>query len=592
MPSLILLKAPTGDPSPNKNIPLDADLMVIGRDENGCQIVIPHHAVSRKHAQIVKSGGQYYIEDLKSRNKTYVNSKEIATTPGRQPLKSDDRIKICDFLFRFHDERVVKPAPIPAHFRKERQDEEEDESGMTTIEAAQGSGTAKQFLEVAPSDRLRALLDISTSLSRTLELDPLLDQIAKTLFGVFKQADRCFVILLDESGKLVPKVQVGRRPGLEDTRFSRTIVKKAIDSKNSFLSEDASGDPNLGPAASIAEFKIRSVMCVPLLNSEGKPIGAIQLDSQDRTKKFLLDDLNLLTIVANLAAVSIANARLHETVLTREKEAKEIELARKVQLGFLPQTLPDVPSYEFYSHYSPALTVGGDYYDFVSLPGGRVAIVLGDVAGKGVPAALLVAKLSSEMRFCLLTVPKLADAVCLLNEQMLSGGLGDRFVTLAVLVLDPAKHEVTMVNAGHMSPKWFRAATGELVDAISLDDSGLPIGTLPGYPYEQVSMKLDTGDSLTLFTDGVTDAMNPASELFGEDAVARNLAPDDPMLAADAQRAKRVGERLVASVRTHANGRAQNDDIAVVAFSRLEPGVGPATGLNKVATSKHNKVSV
>lgn len=589
MPSLILLKSPEGA-SPNKNIPLTADLMVIGRDENGCQIIIPHHAVSRRHAQIIRSNGQYYIEDLKSRNKTFVNSKEI-TGPGRQPLRPDDRIKICDFLFRFHDERVVKPAALPAHLRKEAVDEEEDESGMTTIEATQ-KGSAQQFLDIAPTDRLRALLDISTNLSKTLDLEPLLNQIADTLFSVFKQADRCFVLILDEAGRPAPKVMRGRRPSLDDTRFSRTIVKKTIDTKQSFLSEDASSDANLGPAASIAEFKIRSVMCVPLVNPEGRPIGALQLDTQDRSKKFHLDDLNLLSIVANLAAVSIENARLHETVLAREKEAKEVELARKVQLGFLPQTLPDVTGYEFYSHYSPALTVGGDYYDFVSLPGGRVAVVLGDVAGKGVPAALLVAKLSSEVRFCLLTVPNLAEAVCLLNEQMISGGLGDRFVTLAILILDPLKHEVTIVNAGHMSPKWYRAAAGQLLDAISLEATGLPIGALPGYPFEQVTVKMEVGDVMTLFTDGVTDAMNPAGELFGQDAVDRHLAPDDPLLAADAQRAKRVGERLVAAVRMHANGRPQNDDIAVVSFSRLEPGVGPATGLNKVSTSKLNKLNV
>ena len=224
---------------------------------------------------------------------------------------------------------------------------------MTTIEATQGKGSAQQFLEVAPSDRLRALLEISTNLSRTLDLEPLLTQIADTLFGVFKQADRCFVIILDESGRPVPKVMKSRRPALDDTRFSRTIVKKTIDSMQSYLSEDASSDANLGPAASIAEFKIRSVMCVPLANADGRPIGAIQLDTQDRTKKFSLDDLNLLTIVANLASIAIEKARMHEAVLAREKDQKEIELARKVQLGFLPQTLPEVAGYEFYSHYSP-----------------------------------------------------------------------------------------------------------------------------------------------------------------------------------------------------------------------------------------------
>jgi serine phosphatase RsbU (regulator of sigma subunit) len=591
MPSLILLKSPEGA-SPNKNIPLNGDLLVIGRDESGCQIVIPHHAVSRRHAQITRTGKQFFIEDLKSRNKTFVNSKEVPP-PVRQPLKADDRINIGDFLFRFHDETVVKPQALPEWMSKGGKDGDEDESGMTTIEATQGKGSAQQFLEVAPADRLRALLEISTNLSRALELDPLLAQIAETLFTVFKQSYRCFLLMLDEAGRPAPKVMKSRRPALDDTRFSRTIVKKTIDSKQSYLSEDASSDASLGPAASIAEFKIRSVMCVPLLDTQGVPVGAIQVDTQDRMKKFVLDDLNLLTIVANLAGVAIEKARLHEAALASEKEKKEIELARKVQLGFLPQTLPDVAGYEFYSHYSPAQTVGGDYYDFISLPGGRVAVVLGDVAGKGVPAALLVAKLSSEVRFCLLTVPNLAQAVCLLNEQMIMGGLGDRFVTLAVMVIDPAAHIVTMVNAGHMAPKLYRGATGELVDAITLDDTGLPIGALPGYPFEQVTVPLDVGDSMVAFTDGVSDAMSPppADELFGPERLDAALLPDDTALASDSQRPKRLGERLVAAVRAHANGRPQNDDIAVVTFGRLEAGIGPTTSANRIpASSKNNRL--
>lgn len=589
MPSLILLKSPEGA-APNKNIPLTADQMVIGRDENLCQIVIPHHAVSRKHAQIVRSGNQFFIEDLKSRNKTFVNSKEVLP-PARQPLKPDDRIKICDFLFRFHDERALRPKELPPWMGKGpgAEDEEKEESGMTTIEAAQSKGTAQQFLEVAPSDRLRALLEISTNLSRTLELDPLLGQIADTLFSVFKQADRCFLLMLDDNGRPVPRAMKSRRPALDDTRFSGTIVKKTVASMQSYLTEDASADAALGPAASIAEFKIRSVMCVPLASAEGKAIGAIQLDTQDRTKKFSLDDLNLLTIVANLAGVAIEKSRLHEEVLAREKAQKEIELARKVQLGFLPQTLPDVAGYEFYSHYAPAQTVGGDYYDFIALPGGRVAVVLGDVAGKGVPAALLVAKLSSEVRFCLLTVPSLAQAVCLLNDQMIQGGLGDRFVTLVVMVLDPAAHSVTLVNAGHMSPKLYRAETDQLVDAVSLEATGLPVGTLPGYPYEQVTLALEVGDSVAVFTDGVTDAMNPAGAMFGPEAVDRSLLPDDSTLPGDAQRPRLLGERLVSTVRAHAAGKPQNDDIAVVAFGRLD-GTPLTEPSKKPPTSKHKAV--
>lgn len=595
MPSLILLKSPDGVLiSNNKSITLSEGAQTIGRDAEKCQIVIPHHAVSREHARVTFKNGQFYIEDgdgrgTRSRNHTFVNSKEISATPVA--LKPDDRIKICDFLFQFRDERVQARGKLPPWMQKEQPDEEEDPGGMTTIEATQGKVSAQDFLQVAPADRLRALLDISTGLSKTLDLEPLLTQIAETLLGTFKQADRCFVLQLDDAGRPVPRVVKSRRVGLDDTRFSRTIVRKTIESMQSFLSEDASSDAALGPAASIAEFKIRSVMCVPLANAEGRPLGAIQLDTQDRAKKFVTDDLNLLTIVANLASVAVEKARMHEEALTREKTQKEIELARAVQLGFLPQTLPVVEGYEFYSHYSPALTVGGDYYDFVSLPGGRIAVILGDVAGKGVPAALLVAKLSSEVKFSLVTQPDPAKAIASLNDQMIRGGLQDRFVTLAAVILDPVSHLITVVNAGHMNPKLFRGAKSELLEAISNDATGLPLGVMPGFEYEAVTLPLEAGDTIALYTDGVTDALNPTGEMFGFDRVDKHLCPDETV-SADAGRPRRMGERLVNEVRRHANGRAQNDDIAVVCFGRLEAGHGPNTSVTRQQSVTPHKLPV
>ena len=576
MPTLQLLKIPDGVTT-SKTIQLTGEAQIIGRDADRCQIVIPHHAVSREHARITVQNGTFYIEDLKSRNHTFVEGKEVPP-PTRQPLKPDDRIKICDFLFQFRDERFAKRGKLPAWMQKETPDDEDEGGGMTTIEASQGKSNAQDFLQVAPADRLRALLDISTSLSKTLNLEHLLIQIADTLLGVFKQADRCFVLQLDEAGRPIPKVVKSRHLGLEDTRFSRTIVRKAIESRQSFLSEDATGDTNLGPAASIAEFKIRSVMCVPLMNGEGNPIGAIQLDTQNRTKKFSTDDLNLLTIVANLASVAVEKARMHASEMAREKEQKEIELARTVLLGFLPQTLPAMPGYEFFSHYSPAQTVGGDYYDFVSLPGGRIAVVLGDVAGKGVPAALLVAKLSSEVKFSLVTEPNPAKAISMLNDQMIRGGLQDRFVTLTAMILDPANHQLTVVNAGHMNPKLYKGTPGELGEAISNDATGLPLGVIPGYEYEAATITLELGDTITVFTDGVTDAMSPAGEMFGFDRVDRYLFPDQSNLP-ETVRPKRMGERLVVEVRKHASGVPQNDDIAIVCFGRLEHQLTPQSGV-------------
>jgi CheY-like chemotaxis protein len=153
--------------------------------------------------------------------------------------------------------------------------------------------------------------------------------------------------------------------------------------------------------------------------------------------------------------------------LARERLKLDLELARGVQRGFLPLRLPEVPGYEFFTHYESAYEVGGDYYDFILLPGQRVAVLLGDVAGKGVVAALLMAKLSADARSCMLTEPNPAAAVTKLNSLMAQSGIGDRFVTLVAAILDPGSHTVTLVNAGHPSPLIYRRATRTVAEAIS-----------------------------------------------------------------------------------------------------------------------------
>jgi serine phosphatase RsbU (regulator of sigma subunit) len=560
MPSLVLVKAPNGAPT-NEQYPLDGDLFVLGRDADTCQIVIPNNTVSKRHAQITRAGGQFYLEDLKSRNHTFLNNKEV-TVPT--PLKPEDRIKICDFLFRYYDERAAPERRKVPLYQEDQDVDEEPSGGSTTIEHTFQRGQAQQFLDAQPAERVRALLDISASLSKTLDLETLLGQIADTLFAVFRGADRCFIVLANDEGKLVPRVIRNRRPGAaDDQRYSRTIVRKTIDSGQAFLSADATNDSNLGPAASIAEFKIRSVMCAPVMTGDGTAIGAIQIDTQDRGRKFREDDLKMLTVVGNMASVAIEKAHLHVSALAREKEQNEIELAKKVQLGLLPQVFPKVTGYEFFAAYSAAQSVGGDYYDFIPLPDGRVAVVLGDVAGKGVPASLLMAKLGAEAKFCMLTQPGLTPAVMLLNDTLIRGGIGDRFVTLAAGVLDPAEHACELANAGHLNPLHYRAESASFVEAVTNDQSGLPLGITPGYPYGAVRVPLAPGDFLLFFTDGVTDAQNPAGEMFGLEGLKRAVT-GGPF------RPKTVGELVLGAVRKHANGRPQNDDIALVCFGRVD----------------------
>jgi len=566
MPSLILTKTPDGSASGEKHL-LGNDPIIIGRSPEKCRVVLPANAVSREHAKIIPANGQYYVEDLQSRNKTYVNNKVVE---GRwpNPLKNGDNIKICDFLFSFQDENaklqpIGKPKPT-------KDPDDEEETSNTTVEATFQRASPQQFLDLQPSEKLRALLDISTALSKTLNVEALLPQIADEMFKVFKQADRCFIIELDDDNKLRPVVIKLRRQAPGNERFSKTIVRKCLETLQSYLSEDASSDTDMNAAQSIAEFKIRSVMCVPLATQDGRPIGVIQLDSQDRTKKFSQDDLKLLICVAAQASIALENARLHETILAQQKLEEENRAATRVQRGFLPQSFPLLPGYEFFAHYTAARTVGGDYYDFIPLAEGKLAVLLGDVSGKGVPAALLMARLSGEARVSMLTKADVAAAITHLNEQLMMANLEDRYVTLSAAVVDPKQHRVELVSAGHLSPWVYRSDGKKLVKVFEKDTGDFPVGWVPGHRYSAFSVELEPGDSLIVYTDGIEDAQ-PASGLrFTEDGVRRTV--DTARLAANVLTAREIGARIVHAVQSHVGNHPQFDDIAIVCFGRVAAG--------------------
>ncbi|HEV3262258.1 MAG TPA: SpoIIE family protein phosphatase [Gemmataceae bacterium] len=247
--------------------------------------------------------------------------------------------------------------------------------------------------------------------------------------------------------------------------------------------------------------------------------------------------------------------------LARERLTRDLELARDVQRGFLPLRLPEVPGYEFFAYYESAFEIGGDYYDFIPLPRQRVAVMLGDVAGKGVAAALLMAKLSADARFCMMTEPDPAAAVTKLNSLMNQSGISDQFVTLTAAILDPGSHTVTLVNAGHPSPLIYHRATRAVAEAISNEVTGLPIGVHDGVEYDSCQVSLEPGDCILAFTDGVTEAMdvnNVQLRTKGVYAAVQGQASSPRALV----------NRVVEVVKQFASGRSQHDDIALVGFGR------------------------
>ncbi len=547
MPSLHVLKGP----NEGAVIPLEGERCVMGRNPD-CAVVIPVTSVSREHAQIVRVQGRFYIEDKQSRNGTFVNNQQIAT---RTVLKNNDRIRICDFIAAFLDAQ------------QNGEEVEDDESdGPSTVEAML-SHTSHMLLETQPIEKLRTLLDISGNLSKTLQLDTLLPKIADSLFLLFRQADRCFLIQTAEgSDRLMPRVVKTRRAQDESTaRFSRSIVRRCLESAQAFLSDDASRDDRIQLSQSVVDFRIRSVMCAPLSRADGKAFGVIQLDTQDRSKKFTQEDLKLLCGVANQASIALENARLIDDAVKEERLKRDLKLAHDVQLSFLPKPpWPKVPGYDLGAHYEAAQQVGGDYYGFIPLPSGKVAVSIGDVAGKGVSAALMMAKLSSDTRYCMLTEADPARGVSKLNDLLYEvTSQADRFVTFALVVIDPATHQLTLVSAGHPSPLVYRPGATSFPAAMPKDVSGLPLGIAEGFAYDACKIALQPGESLLLFTDGVDESLDVKGVPFDMKGI------EGALRGAGRVSAQGLVDTVVRAVKQHAAGRDPHDDITVVALGRL-----------------------
>jgi len=543
--------------NPGQLVPLEGDSIVLGRHPE-CDVVLEIGAVSRQHARLVRAGDDFYVEDLNSRNGTFLNDEMVA---GRQRLRENDRLRICDMEFVFHLGAADSAVPVAG---KDETidgavliDDGPQASGSTVMSKVNvGSGTSALRLTVNAEAKLKAILEIGQNLGRAVELDEVLAKVLDSLFSIFLQADRGFVVLKDRaSGVLVPKALKHRREDAADQiRVSRTIINGVIESRQAILSADASTDSRFDMAQSIVDFQIHSMMCAPLVGSEGDALGVIQIDTTDQRQRFGQDDLEVLASVACQAAIAVENAQLHEIAVQQATLRRELAVAYRVQQGFLPAS----PPFDF---YEPAKELGGDYFDYVPLSHGRLAIVLADVSGKGVSAALLMAKLSAETRYCLVSEATPSAAVGRLNETFCGPRWEDRFVTMVLAVLDPVKHEVCLVNAGHMPPL-LRHPSAE-IEAAGESIGGLPLGVASGIEYEQATVSLAPGDSVTTYTDGISDAMNVAQEFYGTERLEKRLR-------GPANGVKDLGQQIIDDVRRYVGRQAQSDDMCVTCFGRLK----------------------
>ncbi len=543
---------------------LGADDTVIGRHPE-CGIHLDSNMVSRRHAHVLKRDGQYIVEDLGSGNGTFVNGKRIE---GPTALKHDDRVKLGPILLRFESERSeVKQAHestssftlgATAPFKL---DVASGESDSAKIVGESQSSAGYGALQVQPEAKLKGILEISRAMAGTVEMDQLLPKILDTLFNIFPQADRGSILFKDfDSGRMVPAAQKHRRPSEDSTvKLSKTILNKVLNEKAGILSADATSDSRFEAAASISDLTIHSMMCVPMLNLQGEAMGVINVDTQNPLNVFTKDDLDLLIAVAGQAAISYENARLLVSHLEKVKQDNEMQIARGVQRALLPEKFPVIDGYEFYASYESAQAVGGDYYDCIQLDDHKICLSFGDVAGKGVPGALIMSRMSSVVQNTMGFVHDVDKAIVAINNHMCDNAVEGRFVTYVLVVLDTSIHELSLVNAGHMSPM-IRRIDGT-VDVFPEETIGIPVGVVENYPFEVVRRTIAPGETVVIVTDGVDEAMNPAGQLYTKERVIQFVKNASP-------KAEALGKALLADVRKHAKGRPQNDDLTIMAFGR------------------------
>ncbi len=406
--------------------------------------------------------------------------------------------------------------------------------------------------------RLSSLIEVNELISSSLDIDTILENVMSISKKVMN-ADASSLMRVDEStNELIYQVAqsaVGEKLKQEfRLKMGQGIAGTVAESGQPLLLEDAYAHPKFHRAHDDATgYRTRSMITVPLTVG-GRTTGVAQVINRLDGKPFDRDDLDLFVALASMAAIALENARMHQTLMEKQRLVKDMEFARTVQESFLPQKPPAVGNFRFSAHYTPALDVGGDFYDFIQLGGDRTGVVIGDVSGKGVPAALFMAKLGSDMRTLAFTERSPSGALGRLNDLLVERSRRGMFATLLYAELDATDGSLVLANAGHLPPV-VRKADGSLVKLGAA--GGAPLGMLPGMQFGQERAKLEPGDTLVLYTDGIVEAMNAKEELYGFarfEALLRK-GPADPAALKDA---------IIGSVNRFTGLSPQHDDMTLV----------------------------
>jgi sigma-B regulation protein RsbU (phosphoserine phosphatase) len=502
------------------------------------EILVDEPVVSRRHAEIYRSDSAYFVKDTGSRNGTLVNGERISQP---RELSTGDIIGVGNT-------KIVFEPGTSISFLKDKGTAE------PTSSVSLGAPPPKQTM--APLELLETVADIAKQIVQDRPLEGLLDSILN-LCVEKTGAERAAIMILDDSGDLIPRAYLSR--ARIHTRFaiSSSIARKAIEENQAILIKDVAGDDNLRMSESIASLRIRSAICTPLWNGQ-RTVGVLYIDTTNPDRQFGEIDLLFFSTLSGLIAEKIQNAMLADIAREKQRLDAELEIATEIQNRLFPAEIPRVEGFDVSAFNRPCTEVGGDYFDFVTV-GESQGIAIADVAGKGIGAAMLMANLQAMLQA---RAPEMPDPASLLGKMNtdLIGRVGEgRFITLFYLLLNPEEGRILYSNAGH-NPPFLLRQNGRIT---ALEASGMPLGILPGVPYQTSQAEIRSGEVLLLYSDGITECMDKEGNLFGEERLRRVLtesAEDD---------AHRIRGAIFSAIDTFRQDEPYSDDMTLIVLKRL-----------------------
>jgi len=566
--------------------PLGRLRITIGRSARN-DVCIPDPFASRVHAEVRREGDAYILQDLGSANGTLYNGERVEAaltlTPG-------GRVQIgeTEIIFRDKDSgtgatMIADPAASLPEATIALNSEQRSTSGLLeAIEDARTQSSAEQPRPTAvgtiisstrasanavqQSDLLALISKVSVTLLSPATLDETLRQVVALVFEAVP-AERCLIMLRDKAGELKIRVAQLRnsRDETGEVRVSRSIIEEVVGQGRSVLTSDAQHDPRF-MSSTMTIQGIRSVLAVPLGVGE-RIFGMIYADSPLAEAKFSQDHLTVLTTLASVAAIRVENTRLAEDDLERERFERELSLAREIQQRFQPSSAPNVAGYEMQGISFPCYEIGGDYYDFIQRPDGRMVIALGDVSGKGTSAALLMSSLHAAMHAQIPAHKSLGETISAVNRYLAETIPMNRFITLFCAELDPETGTLSFLNAGH-NPPLIAHAGGSMEQ---LAAGGIPLGIVADAVYREGRTQLHPGDALVIYSDGVSETQNAAGDEYGPVRLYNVVARHIETTAAG------IRDKIEADLTKFAQGTPAGDDITLVIVKRQAAGVFVAT---------------